>query len=416
MRICIDARLISGRSGGVEQAVIGLAYGLSNLDDGNEKYYFLTYKGFDAWLRPFIYGGCHIVSVPAPIKRMDKGKNLVGRNVSKWFRRTWDEFGPLIAGQRSIRPLPISDGTVEKLGFDVIHFTIQRAFYTKIPSIYQPWDLQHRHLPELFSRRERLGRDIMLNGFCQQASVIAVASNWIKEDLIKQYKLPGNKIVVIPMAPPLTAYSEPVAEQLMATQQQYSLPNEFLLYPAQTFKHKNHISLMYALAQLRDELGLIIHLVCTGRINEYFSEIRAVAEMLQLGDQVRFLDFINADDLYSLYKLAKALVFPTRYEGWGFPLGEAFVAGVPVACANVTTLPEQAGDAALLFDPDNINSIAGAIYRLWTDEQLRKQLITKGRKRVQIYSWNKSARMFRAQYRLLGGRDFNHDDRKILIS
>jgi len=404
LRICVDARLISGQSGGIEQAVIGLAHGLSNLDDGDEEYHFLTYNEFDDWLRPFVRGPCQIVSVPAPAWGVTSDQNSARKKVSTWLRRGWDEFGPLIAGRRSIKPLPISDGTIEKHGYDLMHFTFQRAFRTKVPSIYQPWDLQHRHLPELFSRRERLGRDIIFKEFCQQARIVVVASNWIKEDLIEQYELPANKITVIPMAPALLAYSEPDTKQLESTQQKYSLPDEFVFYPAQTFKHKNHMGLLYSLAHLREKHSLIIPLVCSGRLNEFFSEILAVTKKLRLIDQVRFLGYVAVDDLYSLYKLARALVFPTKYEGWGFPLSEAFIAGVPVACSNVTTLPEQAGDAALLFDPNDIDSISDAIFRVWTDEQLRRQLVERGKKRVQSYSWEKSARLYRAHYRLLGGR------------
>src|SRR4029077_12189294 len=93
---------------------------------------------------------------------------------------------------------------------------------------------------------------------------------------------------------------------------------------------------------------------------------------------------------------AGAVVIPSLFEAASAPLWEAFLAGVPAACSNVTSLPDQAGDAALVFDPDDIDAIGEAIRRLWFDEQLRERLITAGHRRVQEFSWGRAARLFRA--------------------
>lgn len=416
LKICVDSRLIGGQSGGVEQAIIGLASGLTSLEDGDEAYFFLTYNGFDDWLRPYIQNEGQIISVPPPNLSAINYQNMQRKRLSTWLRRVWDEFGPQIAGSRSIRPVPVSDGTVEKYRFDAIHFPVQRAFRTQIPSIYHPWDLQHIHLPELFSRRARLGRDIVLKQFCQQATIVAVASPWIKADVVRQYRVPAEKVKVIPMAPALAAYEEPNTAQLASTKEKYALPEQFLFYPAQTFKHKNHTGLLHALAALREERGLVIPLVCSGRLNEHFSEIQSTIELLHLGEQVQFIGYVREEELYSLYKLAHAVVFPTQYEGWGFPLTESFIAGVPIACSNVTTLPEQAGDAAILFDPNDRTSMCTALAEVWFDERLRNELIEKGKKRARLYSWDNTARMFRAHYRLIGGCNLNEEDKKLLAN
>ena len=143
MRVCIDARLGTGRFGGVEQVVIGIAAGLSTLEDGDEEYLFLTHAGrgrVDPAVprRPL---------PPAPHAAQPAEPPRAGgdaRTARAGCRRSARRF--------AVRP---SDGTVERNGIDVMHFPFQDAFLTEVPSIYQPHDLQHLHLPELFSDWER---------------------------------------------------------------------------------------------------------------------------------------------------------------------------------------------------------------------------------------------------------------------
>ena len=103
-----------------------------------------------------------------------------------------------------------------------------------------------------------------------------------------------------------------------------------------------------------------------------------------------------------------------RVEGWGLPLMEAFLAETPVACSNIRPLGEQAAGAALLFAPDEPGDIAKALHRLWTDDALRKSLVKQGRERVALFSWNQTARIFRAYYRILGHRTLTEEDRTLL--
>ncbi|HEX6161591.1 MAG TPA: glycosyltransferase, partial [Thermoanaerobaculia bacterium] len=94
-----------------------------------------------------------------------------------------------------------------------------------------------------------------------------------------------------------------------------------------------------------------------------------------------------------------AVIFPTLFEGWGLPVIEAFAAGKPVACSAVTSLPDTAGDAALLFDPHDTGAIAGAMRRLWSDDALARELVHRGHERVKLFTWEQTARMFRDLYR-----------------
>jgi len=114
---------------------------------------------------------------------------------------------------------------------------------------------------------------------------------------------------------------------------------------------------------------------------------------------------------FHLYFARRLLfVIPTLFEAASFPLWEAFQAGVPAACSNVTSLPEQAGDAALVFDPRDERAIAAAIEQLWTDHELRLVLAIRGRQRVAAFTWERTARTFRALYRQCAGRRLTEDD------
>jgi glycosyltransferase involved in cell wall biosynthesis len=160
---------------------------------------------------------------------------------------------------------------------------------------------------------------------------------------------------------------------------------------------------------------LTVPLVCSGRLNEFIPIIKRHMKRLNLSRQVHFLGFVSPLELQCLYRLSSALVFPSKFEGWGMPITEAFLAGLPVACSNVTVLPELVGDAALLFNPDSPIEIADAIRRLWIDPALRETLIARGKLKAKSYSWDRTARVFRAHYRRIAGRALTDDDRALLV-
>ena len=109
------------------------------------------------------------------------------------------------------------------------------------------------------------------------------------------------------------------------------------------------------------------------KITDYFQEIQKRTVRLGLSDQIHFLGFVSSLELQCLYRLCRCVVIPTRFEAASFPLWEAFYAGSPAACSNVTSLPKQAGNSAMIFDPENTMEMAGIIQRLWADEKLRRK-------------------------------------------
>ena len=318
---------------------------------------------------------------------------------------------PLVGPRFGVRK---SDGTVERAGVDVIHLPIQDGFTTSVPSLYQPHDLLHLHLPELFSKWEWRRRETVYRTHSARAETVIAMTSWGKRDLVERYELPPEKVAVVPWGSVLWEYPEPSESDLREIRDRLALPGAFALYPAQTWPHKNHERLLEALALLRDHDGIRVSLVCPGRQNNHFRQIRRRVAELDLEEQALFPGFVSPLELRALYELALSLVFPSRFEGWGLPICEAFSAGVPVASSNATSLPDLVGNAGLLFDPDDTEQIADAVRRLWTDEGLRADLAQRGRERGKLFDFDRTARLLRAHYRRVGRQPLSEEDRILL--
>jgi glycosyltransferase involved in cell wall biosynthesis len=392
MRVVINAGMASGASGGVEQIVIGLASGLAEVAQTGEEYLFLTNRGEDAWLQPYIRGACRIVHRSPDVR--ESVRKLVKRIPGAVrLHRTLRESQPLA----SASPLARSDGTAERLQADVVHFPSQAGFVTSIPSIYHPWDLQHVHYPEFFTARQLLTRDLWYRTLCSQAAIVSVATEWGKKDLIEHLGVDARKIEVIPVAPVLTAYAPPTAAEIAEVRARLNLPEQFAYYPAHNWPHKNHVAVIRALALLRSR-GVVRQAVFSGFDTSYTQEVLAEADRLGVRSQVRFLGFVSPLTVQCLYRLATCLIFPSRFEGWGLPVCEAYLVGVPVASSNASCLPETTSGAALLFDPDDVESLAAIMETLFTDEAVRRDLVRRGREVVQRLSWRRTAGELRELY------------------
>lgn len=418
LRVCIDARLTGdGAVGGVEQFVIGLARGLSQLADKTIEYSFLTYANNDEWLRPYIGPTCRIIHGFGATRLPGWSRAL--RKAPFVRAAAYKLLNPIRQRAQKHRAVPLaapkSDGLVESELFDLVHFPTQNAFLTEVPSIYHPWDLQHLHLPQYFTPEMIQKRECEYRAFCAQAAMVVAATSWQKRDLIEQYQLPDEKVEVIAPAPVVEFYPVPTDADLEQVRKKLALPPRFFFYPAQTWPHKNHIGLFRALALIRDREHVKIPLVLSGKRNEYFPVLEKAIAELNLGDEVQFLGYVSPLELQCLYRLCRAMVFPSLFEGYGMPISEAFVMGAPTACSNVTSLPEQADDAALIFDPHDTEGMAQTLFRLWSDDALREDLANRARKRVNSFKWERTAAIFRAHYRRLSGRQLAPED-KLLVS
>jgi glycosyltransferase involved in cell wall biosynthesis len=135
-----------------------------------------------------------------------------------------------------------------------------------------------------------------------------------------------------------------------------------------------------------------------------------------MNDLITFVDYVDSLEMRCLYAMVSAAVIPSKFEAASFPVWEAFSARCAVACSRVTSLPKQVGNAALLFDPDDTKDMSRAIESVWKDHSLRDDLVEKGSRQVLPFTWERTARHFRALYRELAGAGVTSDDRDLLAA
>jgi glycosyltransferase involved in cell wall biosynthesis len=388
LRVAVDARLRPGTAGGIENVVIGLAQGLSRASVDDVEVTFVGRAGEMAWLAPHL------------------GDSLRVHEVSRASRLVPVLQGKLLSALGRSQALSV-DTVMQALRSDVVHFPFQAAGLVSAPFVYHPHDLQHRHLPELFTAAQHADREARYPALCSAAAAVAVGSSWIKADIVEQLALPAEKVHVVPLAPVTTA---PAAATDISGLQ---LPTAYAVYPAASWAHKNHSRLFAALAELRQR-GRNIPLVLTGPRPPDGLDLGKLGHEHGVSDLVRDLGYLPLATAQAVIAGAVVMVVPTLFEAASFPIWEAFDLGVPVACSDVTSLPRQVGDAALLFDPRDVESVAKTLETLWGSPGLRAELAARGHDRVAEFTWEGTARTFLALYRRLGGRTMSAEDEHLL--
>jgi glycosyltransferase involved in cell wall biosynthesis len=394
LRVIIEARFVPGTSGGVDTLVKGLAQGFAEISLGNVFLTFVTYAGQNGWLRPYLRDRVQQVEV-APPSQVER----ILRKCRLWAVRPHG---------RSFGVLPGRDRTIDRLDADVIHLPRQSGIHVDKPFIYHPHDLQHRHLPRFFTERQIASREVVYGSLCRRAAAVAVGTSWVKRDLADQMRIDTRKIFVIPLAPISTAGERDVP----GTPTQFAIPDRYIIYPAASWPHKNHLGLFRALALLRHR-GTEIPVVLTGPRPRGI-DLPSLAASCGVGDLVVDLGYIAQPQVEALTAGAVAMVVPSLFEAASFPVWEAFRLGTPVACSNVTSLPRQIGVAGLLFEPRQTAAIAEAVGILWEDPLRREHLAHLGRARVTEFTWARTARQFLALYHHVGDRNLSDVDRELL--
>jgi glycosyltransferase involved in cell wall biosynthesis len=387
LRVAIDCRITDSQQG-IGTAVLALAKALSDSSIGSHEYTFIVREDMQNWLAPYVYGPC-------VMKGVAESTASSARAALRWIsplRFLWRKYCGLTAR------VPVSDGLVESQQFDVVHFPTQAAYLTDLPTIYQPWDLQHLHYPQFFSKTEVETRERQYRAFCNQASYVCVQAEWTKQDLVSQYHLAAEKVVVVPWGSVFDAYKNPSPEEVMATVEKFSLPDSFFFYPAVTWPHKNHEIIFRALQILKSESGLTPRVYFTGSSTAHRATLGKIAQGLGISEQLHFLGFVSPTELQSIFRSATAMIFPSKFEGFGLPILEAFHAGLPVLASNATTLPEVARDGALYFDPDSPAALSALMRTVLDLPEVRQDLVKKGRLVLSRYSINNTATDLQALY------------------
>ncbi len=264
-------------------------------------------------------------------------------------------------------------------------------------------DVIYARFPEAHSGLRHRGMRLLVPAAVRRSQRVLVDSQSTRTDLIELLGASPERIDVAPLglAPIRRGIAAPEA-QTRARMQLGERP--VLLSLSAKRPHKNLLALISALALIAAERRPV--LVLPGYPTWHEAELRAHAAELGVAADVRLLDWVSEAELEGLWALARAFVFPSLYEGFGLPVLEALARGVPVACSNVSSLPEVAGDAALMFDPGDPRAIAAAIEALLAlDGAERERARARGIARAQEFTWERTARATLGSYaRALGLR------------
>ncbi|PYR20947.1 MAG: glycosyltransferase family 1 protein [Acidobacteria bacterium] len=237
----------------------------------------------------------------------------------------------------------------------------------------------------------------------RRATRIMTVSQSSKRDILRFVDTQPEKIDVIYNAYDERFAIDPPEEDVVRVRERYQLHDEFVLYAGNVKPHKNLERLIEAFYLVRKRGLDHLKLVLIGDEISKYTALRRAVHRYQLHKYVRFLGYVPEETLAVMYRLAGVFVFPSLYEGFGLPPLEAMASGTPVVTSNLSSLPEVAGDAAVLVDPYDPHAIAEGIHRVLTDETLRRTLRLKGVARAGQFSWEQSVRRIRQIYREADG-------------
>jgi glycosyltransferase involved in cell wall biosynthesis len=269
------------------------------------------------------------------------------------------------------------------------------------PSVVTCYDLIPLIYPQYFTATQRLIFRTAHWLALRTARVTLAISEATKNDLVRYFRIDPRRIVVTPLAADVH-FQPPSRAEVDRVRQQYALPARYVLYFGSNKPHKNVSRLVQAFAKsgVRDQESEI-ELVIAGHWVQRYRQAQELVEELNLKDRVRFVGPVKDADLPALYGGAELFVFPSEYEGFGLPVLEAMACGAPVVCSNRSSLPEVAGDAALLCDPRDVEALAHTIEQALTDRDLRATLQQRGLARAAQFSWEQTAQQTRQIYQAI---------------
>lgn len=307
-------------------------------------------------------------------------------------RGLWFPFGwPLV--ERFTGPL------------DLLHHTgTASAVPTRVPLVITVYDLFPELYPQHFAWTGRLWRRRLITQMRNMARYLISISEATKKDAMRLLGLPSQHIVVTPLAlsPEFRAPQSVEIDPILA---QYGVLRPYFLFIGRIDPRKNLLNLLAAFRWFIHTTNYPHRLVVVGALGTRADRVLAEARALELDGRVLFLGYLPTDHIVALMRAADVFVYPSRYEGFGFPLLEAMACDTPIAASNVSSIPEVAGPAANYFDPYDPADICRALVELVEDASLRATLIEEGHRRLVDFSWERTARQtLEIYYRVAGGR------------
>jgi glycosyltransferase involved in cell wall biosynthesis len=297
-----------------------------------------------------------------------------------------------VLGEQTLLPLMAARAKV-----DLVHSLASTApLWGRFRRVVTIHDLIYARFPEAHAGLREKGMRVLVPAAARRSHRVIADSLSTRDDLIDLLGLPAERIDVVPLGLGAVRRAEPLGEADARERLRLSGRRVVLSLSAKR-PHKNLLALIGALARIPG--GERPVLVLAGYPTEHEAQLRERAQTLGVDDDVRFPGWLSDAEVEGLWAIADAFAFPSLYEGFGLPVLEAMARGVPVACSNASSLPEVAGDAALLFDANDEAAIADALRRLLAEPTLAERLRAAGRERVREFTWERTARATIDSYR-----------------
>ena len=264
---------------------------------------------------------------------------------------------------------------------------------TKVPQCLVVHDLAFIHFPGHISKSRALYYNRYTPRFLKKANVIATVSEFSKKDILSHYKLPAEKIEIVPNATREIFHPiDYLGKQEI--KEKYTEGTEFFVYTGSIHPRKNLHNLLKAFSVFKKKQKSNMKLLLVGRLAWKYSAFTESLKNYKYRDDVVMTGYLPDEELARIIASAYAMVYPSFWEGFGMPVLEAMRCETPVVTSSGTAMVEIAGDAALFADPHNYNDIADNMILLYKDENLRSKLVEKGKKQSEHYSWDASADSF----------------------
>lgn len=262
---------------------------------------------------------------------------------------------------------------------------------TTIPQLAVIHDLNFVHYPNDLPFLVRKYYNYFFPKFAQKATRIATVSEYSKQDIIKTYKIAENKIDVVYNG--ASAIYQPVLEDIkQQTRKKYTLGCEYFLFVGSLHPRKNIVRLLKAFEEFKKKTSSAVKLVLAGNKMWWTDEMETTLSNLSFKHDVIFTGRLESEELHYVYASALALTYVTYFEGFGIPIIEAMNCDTPVITSNITSMPEVAGDAAILVDPFSVSAISHAMLEIYSSPSKRSELIEKAKIQRQKFSWDLTAK------------------------
>lgn len=362
MHIAIDAHSVGAQLAGNETYAVNLIEALAEIDRSNQYTLYVTKQ-----------------------------------SAADRFKNRWANFEV----QRTLPHTPlvriplILSAKLRQNPVDVLHVQYTAPPLAPCAVVATIHDLSFEHLPETFNRRSRTQLRLTVRRTARNAAQILTLSEFSRRDVIETYGIDPDRVAVTPAAAP--AHFRPVTNatnprRIRAT---YGIERDYILALGSIQPRKNLVRLIKAYSSLwkeRQNLAMP-QLVIAGKRGWLESETMRAAELSAAAHDIRFIGYVVEADLPELFSGAMCFAYPSYFEGFGLPVLEAMQCGTPVIAGNRTSLPEVAGDAALLIDPFDETVIADALRNLIENPDRRDDLRVKGIERAKRFSWQQTARL-----------------------